>query len=100
VNWDDIIIDAAASDTGLRRSNNQDGHTAVRAPNPEVWRGLDKIGIGKLLVHSAREREFANIYRADDEARSLSDEEFVEVLAFTQAAFAMAMQFRARSEAG
>jgi len=72
----------------------------TRDSNPEVWRGLDKIGIGKLLVHSAREREFANIYRADDEARSLSDEEFVEVLAFTQAAFAMAMQFRARSEAG
>ena len=39
-------------------------------------------------------------FRGDDEARSLSDEEFVEVLAFTQAAFAMAMQFRARSAAG
>jgi transcriptional regulator with XRE-family HTH domain len=72
----------------------------TRDSNPEVWRSLDKIGIGKLLVHSAREREFANIYRGDDEARSLSDEEFVEVLAFTQAAFAMAMQFRARSAAG
>jgi hypothetical protein len=47
-------------------------------------------------VHSAREREFANIYRGDDEARSLSDAEFVEVLAFTQAAFSMAMQFRTR----
>ena len=68
----------------------------TRDSNPEVWRGLDRIGIGKLLVHSAREREFANIYRGDDEARSLSDKEFVEVLAFTQAAFAMAMQFRAR----
>lgn len=68
----------------------------TRDSNPEVWRSLDKIGIGKLLVHSAREREFANIYRGDDEARSLSDAEFVEVLAFTQAAFAMAMQFRAR----
>ena len=72
----------------------------TRDSNPEVWRSLDKIGIGKLLVHSAREREFANIYRGDDEARSLSAEEFVEVLAFTQAAFAMAMQFRARRPAG
>jgi transcriptional regulator with XRE-family HTH domain len=71
----------------------------TRDSNPEVWRSLDKIGIGKLLVHSAREREFANIYRADDEARSLSDAEFVEVLAFTQAAFAMAMSFRSRREA-
>lgn len=71
----------------------------TRDSNPDVWRGLDRIGIGKLLVHSAREREFANIYRGDDEARSLSDEEFVAVLAFTQAAFAMAMQFRARGKA-
>ncbi len=68
----------------------------TRDSNPEVWRSLDKIGIGKLLVHSAREREFANIYRADDDARSLSDAEFVELLAFTQAAFAMAMTFRSR----
>jgi protein phosphatase len=37
VNWDDIIIDAAVTDTGLRRSNNQDSHTAVRASNSEIW---------------------------------------------------------------
>lgn len=38
MNWDDIIIDAAATDTGMRRSNNQDSFTVVRAPNAEVWR--------------------------------------------------------------
>jgi len=38
VNWDDIIIDASATDTGMRRQNNQDSHTAVRAPNRETWR--------------------------------------------------------------
>ncbi|WP_165070309.1 PP2C family protein-serine/threonine phosphatase [Paludisphaera rhizosphaerae] len=38
MNWDDIIIDASASDTGMRRQNNQDSHTAVRAANSEVWR--------------------------------------------------------------
>jgi protein phosphatase len=38
VNWDDIIIDAAATDTGMRRSNNQDSHSAVRASNVEMWR--------------------------------------------------------------
>ncbi|MFO0952225.1 MAG: protein phosphatase 2C domain-containing protein [Isosphaeraceae bacterium] len=38
MNWDDIIIDASATDTGLRRSNNQDSHAIVRASNPEVWR--------------------------------------------------------------
>ena len=43
MNWDDIIIDAAATDTGMRRSNNQDSHTAVRAPNPEVWRGRGHV---------------------------------------------------------
>jgi protein phosphatase len=43
VNWDDIIIDAAASDTGMRRSNNQDSQTSVRAPNPEVWRNRGHV---------------------------------------------------------
>jgi serine/threonine protein phosphatase PrpC len=38
VNWDDVIIDAAATDTGLRRSNNQDSYTIVRAPHAEAWR--------------------------------------------------------------
>jgi serine/threonine protein phosphatase PrpC len=38
VNWDDIIIDAAATDTGMRRANNQDSYTVVRASNRDVWR--------------------------------------------------------------
>jgi PPM family protein phosphatase len=38
VNWDDIILDAAATDTGMRRSNNQDSHSVVRASNLEMWR--------------------------------------------------------------
>jgi len=38
VNWDDIIVDAAATDTGMRRSNNQDSHTIVRASKVETWR--------------------------------------------------------------
>ncbi len=38
MNWDDIIIDAAATDTGMRRSNNQDSYSIVRAPNSEIWR--------------------------------------------------------------
>jgi PPM family protein phosphatase len=38
VNWDDVIIDEAATDTGMRRSNNQDSYSVVRAPNPEAWR--------------------------------------------------------------
>jgi protein phosphatase len=38
VNWDDIIIDAAATDTGMRRANNQDSYTVLKASNSETWR--------------------------------------------------------------
>jgi protein phosphatase len=38
VNWDETIIDAAATDTGMRRANNQDSFTAVRASHPVAWR--------------------------------------------------------------
>jgi serine/threonine protein phosphatase PrpC len=38
VNWDDVIIDAAATDTGMRRANNQDSHTSVRASQAAAWR--------------------------------------------------------------
>jgi PPM family protein phosphatase len=38
VNWDDILIDAAATDTGMRRSNNQDSYATVRASHEETWR--------------------------------------------------------------
>jgi len=69
----------------------------TRSSNPDLWRSLEGLGVGKLLIQSAREREFANIYRADDEARKLSDEEFAEVLTFTRAAFEMALAFRGRS---
>ncbi len=43
MNWDDVIIDAAQSDTGMRRSNNQDSHASVRAPNMEVWRSRGHV---------------------------------------------------------
>lgn len=38
MNWEAIIIDSAATDTGMRRSNNQDSHTVVRAPSAEAWK--------------------------------------------------------------
>lgn len=68
----------------------------TRSSNPEMWTNLEAIGIGKLVIQSAREREFANIYRGNDEARSLSDAEFAEILGFTRVAFEMAMAFRGR----
>jgi transcriptional regulator with XRE-family HTH domain len=68
----------------------------TRSSNPDLWRSLEGLGVGKLLIQSAREREFANIYRGDDEARTLTDKEFAAVLSFTRAAFEMAMVFRGR----
>ena len=68
----------------------------TRSSNPDLWRSLEGLGVGKLLIQSAREREFANIYRGDDEARKLTDAEFAEVLTFTRAAFEMALAFRGR----
>jgi len=67
----------------------------TRSYNPDVWKTLEALGIGRLALQAGREREFANLYRASDTARRLSDEEFAEVLQFTRAAFEMALAFRA-----
>ena len=68
----------------------------TRSSNPELWKSLEALGVGKLLLQSVREREFANIYRSNDEARGLGDEEFAEILSFTRAAFEMAMALHTR----
>ena len=67
----------------------------TRSYNPDAWRTLESLGIGRLAVQAGREREFANIYRASDAARRLSDAEFAELLKFVQAAFSMALAFHA-----
>ena len=67
----------------------------TRSYNPDMWKTLEGLGIGRFAVQAGREREFANIYRASDAARRLSDEEFGAVLAFTRAAFDLAMTFSA-----
>lgn len=36
--WEEVILDAAETDTGVRRANNQDSFAVVRATNPEAWR--------------------------------------------------------------
>lgn len=38
MNWEDSIVEASATDTGMRRSNNQDSYAIVRAPSREVWK--------------------------------------------------------------
>ena len=37
----------------------------TRSYNPRVWKSLEALGVGKLLVQAGREREFANIYRSN-----------------------------------
>ena len=56
-----------------------------------MWRTLEELGIGKLVVQGAREREFANLYRARDAARALDDAQFAATLAFVGAAFDLAL---------
>jgi len=70
----------------------------TRASNPEIWRLLEVLGFGKLLIQGAREREFANIYRGSDEARKLDDTEFASLLAFTRSAFELALTFRQQQQ--
>jgi len=67
----------------------------TRSYNPDVWHTLENLGIGRFAVQAGREREFANIYRGSDAARRLTDADFASVLAFTKAAFEMALAFRA-----
>jgi transcriptional regulator with XRE-family HTH domain len=68
----------------------------TRGYNPKVWKALEAVGVGHLLVQAGREREFANIYRSHDAARALSDADFAAALAFADAAFSTALAFQAR----
>lgn len=65
----------------------------TRSYNPELWGTLDGLGVGRLAVQAGRERELANIYRASDAARGLSDEQFAGVLTFMKAGFELAVEF-------
>ncbi len=65
----------------------------TRSYNPRVWKSLEALGVGKLLVQAGREREFANIYRSSTAARELSDRDFAAALAFSASAFESALVF-------
>lgn len=69
----------------------------TRAYQPELWQTLEQLGIGKLVVQAGRERELANIYRANEDARPLGGQDFARVLEFTRQAFDMAVAFRTAS---
>ena len=59
----------------------------TRQYNPDLWKTLEAMGIGKLAVHGLREREMVNIFRGNDAAGELDDARFATVLAFTRQAF-------------
>ena len=71
----------------------------ARSYSPELWRTLDQLGMGRAVAHAGREREIVNIYRSRDAARKLTDAEFAHVLAFTEAAFDMALGLAAETKA-
>lgn len=63
----------------------------ARNYSPSLWRTLEQLGVAHLVLHAGREHEFINVYRSRDAARRLDDTEFARVLAFTEAAFDMAL---------
>ena len=65
-----------------------------RTYNPLLWKALDGLGIDRMVALIGREREMANLYRANDAARRLSDADFADVLSFTRTAFDMGVKFR------
>ncbi|MEP1213406.1 MAG: helix-turn-helix transcriptional regulator [Marinobacter sp.] len=65
----------------------------TRNYNPEVWRVLNDWGVGRLPLQFERERQFINIFRSHDDARTLSDEGFQKVLDFTRQSFEMSLHF-------
>ena len=64
-----------------------------RSHNPELWNMLNDRAIARIPLHLERERQFLNIFRQHDSARSLSDEEFDKVMEYTQKAFELALYF-------
>lgn len=70
----------------------------TRNYNPEVWRILDGWGLGRLPLQFERERQFINIFRSHDPARTLSDEGFRKVLEFTRQSFEMSLHFIEQQE--
>jgi len=71
----------------------------TKAHSPAMWQILESFGVGRLVEHAGREHEFVSIYRARDEARKLTDEEFARVRKFVETAFDMALEFNREAKA-
>jgi transcriptional regulator with XRE-family HTH domain len=70
----------------------------VRTYNPDAWEFLEAWGVDRIPIQIERERQFINIYRGHDEARTLSEEGFQKVLNYTRSAFEMALHFVAEHD--
>lgn len=66
----------------------------LRESNPRLAKILEDMGIGKLVAHVGREREFVNLYRGRDELRGLSDEEFAAMLTIVDGALKLVLAAR------
>lgn len=66
----------------------------LRESNPRLAKTLEDMGIGKLVAHVGREREFVNLYRGRDELRGLSDEEFAAMLTLVDGALKLVLAAR------
>lgn len=64
-----------------------------RTYHPSLSNMLSVSGLDKIMIQAERELKLVNIYRAQDTARQLSDEDFDQVLTFTKQAFDMALHF-------
>ncbi|MCG8317468.1 MAG: helix-turn-helix domain-containing protein [Pseudomonadales bacterium] len=65
----------------------------IQAYQPELWETLESWGLGRWPGHYGRERSFTNIFRKNDGARDLSDEEFAKTVKLTQSAFNMSVDW-------
>lgn len=72
----------------------------LRESNPRLAKALEDLGLGKLVTHVGREREFVNLYRGRDELRTFSDQEFAALLEIVDGAINMALAARGKARRG
>lgn len=72
----------------------------LRESNPRLVKAMEDAGLGKLLFHVGREREFVNLYRGKDQLREFSDAEFAALLEIVDAAIGMAIAARGKAKRG
>jgi len=70
----------------------------ARTYNPQIEKLLEGWGAAGLTRQIERERRFVNILRKKDDARNLDERQFEKVLAFTETAFNLAMDFFEQQE--